>query len=113
MTSQQGLSCLGVGGVVEGCGHSHWQIANLSQPPPVQGRCLSPGIETPGGCKQRDPPQWRVSRMGLPTQAFTWSAIAVTVQRLYAAFIEIEPRLGAVPHLLAESFFTTAPGGFI
>ena len=96
----------GLGGVVEGCDRSPWQGANLSQPPRVQGRRPSPGIETPSGCKQRDPPSWRVSRFatvansagGLPAQTLTRSAIPVSIQLLHAVDVEEVAGLCAIGH---------------
>jgi len=60
MTSQQGLSYLGVGGVVEGCGHSPSRF-NLGQLPP----CSRGGAFLQGSRRyvaaDRNPPLWRVS----------------------------------------------------
>ena len=83
MTSQQGLSYLGVGGMVEGCDRSPSEMPTSASRP----RVLGVGALLQGSrrhvAEERNPPLRRVSRMRLPTKRFTRPAVTISIQLLH------------------------------
>jgi hypothetical protein len=108
------LSCLDVGGVVEGCGHSPGKVANLSQPSPCFGAVPFSRDRDARWLQAERPAHVAGFSCLLPARGRARRPITVAVQGFHSALLQIETRLGAIPHFLLIAFVanTGASGYF-